>query len=1467
MKKSLFFLVFFVLVSGFFSIVQARTLVVDNSLWSYLFGYYCENGDAYYHSIKRALENANNGDVIKICAGTYRESVTITQNDLTIEGGANVSVPADVKWESNSNALTIGSYSSPSDNVTIRNLSLEMTGSKNNYALLLSKGENVRVNDVYIKSRGGGISGGWSFGGDNVFENLNITARTNGISLDKGGKQTFENDNITIDSNNANYYGIYLGSDVQNVSHVFKNLKIDVKKQTAINISHSSNISFENININASNYNSDYRDAIYLGWGVDGGSNFSFKNVNIDLNKGEGVDIKKANNITFDNVNIKGSSGYGIYLDSNVEGKLTFKHLSINANKGYGVDIESGNSLDMEEANITGVSGTGYAVFCDWGMHGDYYFKNVNASTSSYGFIIRKANDVTFDNLTLKGDSPNRNYWGIFGDSNVNGTFKILNSDINVTGIAVYLNSGMPDIENSKIVSQKNHALYFSASTSKVTLKNNCISKEVTDSYYDIFIHNWNTNAQVNNNCMYGSPINTLARAESSGNDFNGNYWDGLPAGQIYNYNNVVDNNPLTNCPLTCVSSNIPKPVIDYHIDECKWDNDSSTYEIKNYGSLGGDYNATALNGANTIPNGKICRGGDIISSDSEDKAILPETNYELPERYTINVWIKFPLNTNGHQTFTYGSWWNRTRVKYFNIADRQGSGNDFIYFTKDVNNHSWTLDVMDDYGGGSYNFNPQSLNGWHMLTFVVSDSGTKFYLDGNNEYTFSTHPNTGYLGLLFNSDYEGNTDEPNGQSIGADVDEFELYKGALSKSQIQQIYNNESVGKNYDGTTRTCPACMAIDHYEIWHYPSNLTCQPAPLEIKACANDNCSQLYTDNVTLILDYDSESKEISFSGGEDNTTISYTQAGTITLSTSNESPAPSNPTICHIFNSSSTTCDIIFKDTGFVFKTPTNSDYVVNNMLSCSKKPIEIDAVQKDNVTNKCTNMSVFNGDVALSMYGRYITPSTNPYDTKVIIDNTSVETVENNSTAAGTRLTLHFDNGTAQFNLSYPDAGSIEIGAIYDKNGLHVEGESNPFVVKPAKFVFDNLSNPADNSTCSTDSCWANIGVFKKAGEIFNFDVKAICDNGTVTPNYYPIDQNGDNSTVNLTALMVAPDNGTDATNKLSKTAISASEFSKGSALVKESFGEVGVIDLKFIDSNYLGAGSISANKKVGRFIPYHFVIDNITNGTLKEQCDSFNYIGQTTTYDTNPSFYIIAENKDNQTTLNYKSYFFKLKATDIKIGNSQHDDNKTQVSIDIERATPDFKKGNGIGTYTFGSDNITYVMDNNSKIAPFSPEFHFSIDNTTDSDNVTCANCPDNITVAGAQMKYGRLKIFNNYGPGNEALTLKVQTQYWNGAQWELNEDDVCTILSKNDFVLENSTGNLLDNDTSVSSVNGIDTGEGSLTLSPPGLDKYGSIDVDLSSEAIFYNWLYDNNTKGTAFFGIYRGRDRVIEWKEVAP
>ncbi|WP_024789807.1 hypothetical protein [Lebetimonas sp. JH292] len=158
----------------------------------------------------------------------------------------------------------------------------------------------------------------------------------------------------------------------------------------------------------------------------------------------------------------------------------------------------------------------------------------------------------------------------------------------------------------------------------------------------------------------------------------------------------------------------ISQPVIDLRMDECKWDNNPNTYEINNSGNSGNTYNATALNGANTTE-GKICRGGDINSTSTEDKAVLLKNNYKLPKKYTLNVWIKFPLNTQGHKDFEVcTNYFFGICLEYNIIADRVGSKYDFIYFTEEKSwfSDSWTLNVDDDNGG---DFNPQNLNGWHL--------------------------------------------------------------------------------------------------------------------------------------------------------------------------------------------------------------------------------------------------------------------------------------------------------------------------------------------------------------------------------------------------------------------------------------------------------------------------------------------------------------------------------------------------------------------------------------------------------------------------------------------------------------------------------------------------------------------------------------------------------------------------------
>jgi hypothetical protein len=69
----------------------ASTLVVSQSEEP------CTTGDSYFHTIKYAVQNANDGDTILVCDGTYTESFTIYQTDLDLESfnlqGATIVAP------------------------------------------------------------------------------------------------------------------------------------------------------------------------------------------------------------------------------------------------------------------------------------------------------------------------------------------------------------------------------------------------------------------------------------------------------------------------------------------------------------------------------------------------------------------------------------------------------------------------------------------------------------------------------------------------------------------------------------------------------------------------------------------------------------------------------------------------------------------------------------------------------------------------------------------------------------------------------------------------------------------------------------------------------------------------------------------------------------------------------------------------------------------------------------------------------------------------------------------------------------------------------------------------------------------------------------------------------------------------------------------------------------------------------
>jgi len=629
---------------------------------------------------------------------------------------------------------------------------------------------------------------------------------------------------------------------------------------------------------------------------------------------------------------------------------------------------------------------------------------------------------------------------------------------------------------------------------------------------------------------------------------------------------------------------------------------------------------------------------------------------------------------------------------------------------------------------------------------------------------------------------------------------------------------------------------------------PTALTCQPAEVTITACVNDNCSQKYSDGVSdielLVNGASWESNPVVINSGSSSATAKLIKHdnGTTILSINNANPLPSDTPIYKC--SWDPNCKINFYDSGFIFD--------IKDTYSYKPQDVTIKAVRKDDQTQAC--VPAFQ-NTSLDINFTFDNLSANPTNTAPEINNF---TLPNN-------ISLNFDNnGSATFNVVYKEAGKLSFTATYDNGTVFAVG-SDTAVFKPFGFYVYTTDNnwQADNGANST--------VFKKAGENFNLTVKAVgwqSDTDTDLSDN-PVTVNYNEKNISVTHTLVEPfggDNGSIGVKSL--------DFTNGVASIdNQTFSEVGIIKFTVTDDDYLGAGSITgASANIGRFIPDHFIIKSKTNGVLNDN-RNFIYTGQTVTYLTKPKFIIEAQNKDNQTTKNYSGDFFKLDIGGISIIDPTNDDKTTGndgnlLSVEINRAIATFTINNdGSATYTFGDDNITYIRDNNSKIAPFIPQLTFKINSIIDNDSVSGIKLPDNISVTGSEMRYGRLKIYDNYGPETEDLELDIETQYWDGKYWVLNTDDSHYSLNINDFKLDNYTEELNNGDTNIDNLTGINGGKGSLHLTTPGENNYGTVDICIDTSSIIYNYLSDSDTCGTATFGIYRGRDIIIDWQEIPP
>nr|WP_283105224.1 DUF6701 domain-containing protein [Shewanella seohaensis] len=715
---------------------------------------------------------------------------------------------------------------------------------------------------------------------------------------------------------------------------------------------------------------------------------------------------------------------------------------------------------------------------------------------------------------------------------------------------------------------------------------------------------------------------------------------------------------------------------------------------------------------------------------------------------------------------------------------------------------------------------------------------------------------------------------------------------------------NNHEIDNVQICALRSNPIGAQIDHFEFDHTGQGLTCNPETVTIRACANASCSQLFTDPLAATLLPESASEgiwiggnQVSFSNGSTQLQLRRNTPGVVTLGVKGSSPTtkPLSKTLCRIGNGglSENNCSLTFADSGFVFDVP---DKRANR-----PEQVLVKAVKKSDVTQQCVP-SFQSQTKTLNFWSSYHTPSAPISPKAVTINNTAIGT----SSASPTALNLVFDtNGQASISVNYPDAGKLQLDAQYigsgNEQGLVMTG-SDQFVSVPAglcvKHVDASASCPSADMSCNA---------YRKAGQNFGMTVQAMaweddrdtdfCLGNLPTPNF-------SDQAMTLTSKVVAPSiasGGHDGALGVASYshAIQANNLN---SITNQTISEVGVFQIAAQASpNYLGVASslnipIGYSANIGRFVPDRFLVGDIS---VVPACGSFSYMDQPFPM----SMSLTALNIGGDRTYNYFPPFSLATAKLVGENNNNGIDLQSRLSsLHIKADSWDQGVATVDGTYRAYLNRVTpNVTTNLYQDGPFElldigvqlmdndprPNGLFSYVASPDMNAATTGNCTNcNAKKISTQiLRHGRVVMDNTYGPETEILRMPTRAEYWNGTNWVLNGDDSCTIATYGlgsqvdnaglgyHFDPDLTTGQSINRSGATSA---FQAGQFDLlwrALTSSGNLYRGQVTAPLDVPTWlewYWNWNGVSPTslsdpRASAFFGRYRGHDRIIYWREV--
>ncbi|MBC3766116.1 DUF6701 domain-containing protein [Neptunicella marina] len=715
----------------------------------------------------------------------------------------------------------------------------------------------------------------------------------------------------------------------------------------------------------------------------------------------------------------------------------------------------------------------------------------------------------------------------------------------------------------------------------------------------------------------------------------------------------------------------------------------------------------------------------------------------------------------------------------------------------------------------------------------------------------------------------------PSGNSADGYFDDVRIYSYVQSATEVDTDMNNIS-------------PCSYVDHYRLEIPSETYNCALTPVTVKACGSNDCSVLYDQVSSLRMYSDSgtfSQTDLTFTGSTQ-TILSSPNVGQVVLGISRQNPFAALK--CYK-NGVLDNCIIDVKKGGLTLSWQTKSP-TQNIPDQLAQKALD----QVLYVTNDSGGACAANLQGKELQVGVICNDPNSCHASMLNLGGTQrVNTDQFNSTG------IYFDaSGEAAIPanfIRYDDAGQIQLKA-RDSAGL-TGGVSNQFISIPdLKLSYlENTSDPANSKSLIT------------AGIEFGLQLTAVGQNDIVTPNYVP-------HKLQMTVIRNTPATGgvegilgvTSAGGNKNYLTGSVPQISDNDSLlfnvtngqsvdVKADYSEVGQITLNLQDADYFGyQPGIQSPLILARFIPAYFDISDNTP-LLSNTCTSggFSYVGQELSFATEPEFTYLPFNAKQQPIHNYIGDLMRLNApgaiaissNSILFAESSAFNAQGSILQTIDKGTlNNLNAGDPI--LKLKDARVKYVLDT-KPLSPFVSEIELSL-SVPDDDGV-CYNRDYAVNptqcdsyqihdIAGADLRYGRLRLFDTYGAETESVDLPMTTEYFNSSgNWVTNDDDSCTTFDASNLHWHSSADHSTNQASDIPAFSNSGTffaGKSnslfdSINIAAPGAGNALSFPVIMDEpDYLYFDWEKDGNLqRPTAIvtFGHFRGNDRLINWREV--